>query len=67
MTLTDVFSIGSRVDFALSGLAKIMLCELVVAGLIVDLGSSKVVMRLPIHNHPILLSHQLILMCFGET
>ena len=61
MTLTDVFSIGSRVNFALSGLAKIMLCELVVAGLIVDLGPAKVVVRLPIVDHSVLLGHHLIL------
>ena len=62
VTLSDVLTVGSGVELALGCLAEIFLCELVfVAGLIVDLGPSKVVVRLPIIDHSVLLGHHLVL------
>ena len=62
VTLSDVLTVGSGVELALGCLAEIFLRELVfVAGLIVDLGPAKVVVRLPIIDHSVLLGHHLIL------
>ena len=68
MALSDVFTVGSGVFLALSCLAEIVLRELVfVTGLVVDLGSTKVVVRLPIADHSVLLGHHLILVHLGKA
>ena len=61
MTLSDILTVGSRVQLTLSCLAKVMFRELVlIAGLIVDLSPPEIVVWLPIVEHSVLLGHHLI-------